>query len=527
MNRIASQKWVKPLLIAVILMVTCGIILIAVLAGQTDNKPTGNDLTIVSTAENADYRYHLYSDDTIGIAAYLGSNHIITIPEAIESKTVRRIEDSAFEGSALTGIVLPETIHSVGKRAFYGAEMLTSLTIPDSVKTIGKDAFLVQKNGASSFIPWVYSRNTDFVVVGDGILIAYIGAAPEKLEIPDDVKHISRFYFNTTSITSLTLPDSLMSIGESAFEDFTKIQSVTFPDKLQEIGARGFYNCQSLTKLTLPDTTLTIASEAFACCPKMKTADLPSVATIGNRAFAYCLGLTSVDFSDKKLTYIGDEAFAECSLLSEVEIPNSVTHLGLRALKGTAWMLSQKDKEFVVTSNGMLVGYNGNGGQVTVEDTSISVIADAFRERTDITGIILGNSVTALSPGAFENCTSLSAFVASKYLKTVGARAFAGCSALVQADLLDGVTAIGENTFENCVSLMSIVLPKNLKVIAENCFAGCETLQNVTLPTALQTVMANAFGGCPLEKVIFNGSAKQKKAIQIKEGNAVFSALMS
>ncbi len=527
MERLLSQKWVKWLMIAVVILVILGIILVALMAGDDDDLPPNAEETVVEVKSNGEYQYNVYADNTIGIISYLGQNSIITVPEAIDGIAVTRIEDSAFRASTLTGIVLPETIRVIGARAFYGCEGLSSLTIPETVKTIGRDAFLIEKNNTCAFIPWVYSRGQEYVVAGDGILIAYIGNSPEKMEIPEGVKHISRFYFRGSTIMELTLPESLRSIGDSAFEDFKSIEKVTLPPSLAEIGSRAFYNCKKLSAITLPESVKKLGSEAFACCPKMKSAKLQGVQTIGEKAFAYCLGLTSVTLPEKSLADIGSGAFTDCSQLSDIFIPESVKNLGPRVLHGTAWMEERQDQLFVVTDNGMLVGYNGNGGQVTIDDPAIRVVADAFAAREDITGVILGNSVIALSDGAFENCTGLTAVITSKYLERIGNLAFAGCTALRQVDLLDGITEIGENAFENCTSLASIKLPAKLKTVPRRCFVGCTSLLEVTLPVSVTTIEHSAFLQCPLEIVHYNGSHKQKDKIKIEEGNAVFSAIFA
>lgn len=521
------KQWTKPLLIGAIILLILGIVLIAVLAGDDESKTKSGEREIVSVKENSEYRYNLYDDGCIGILNYLGGNKIITVPEKIDNAKVTDIENGAFENSALTGIVLPETITRIGDRAFYGCDGLTSLTIPETVKTVGKDAFIIVKNGAHSFIPWVYSREGSYVIIGDGILIAYIGTAPKDMEIPEEVRHICRFYFSGSSITSLKLPKKLRSIGDSAFEDFSSIKSIDFPSTLQEIGNRAFYNCKSLTKLSIPSACKTVADEAFACCPKIKSAKIAGAEIIGKEAFAYCMSLSSVTLPKKSLTTIAERAFTDCSSLTEIVIPNSVKSLGRGALGGTAWMNDQKDKQYVVTANGMLVGYNGIGGQITVEDPEIKVIADAFYGRNDITGVILGNSVKAIGDSAFENCQSLEAVVASKYLETVGPRAFAGCTSLKQVDLLDGVTKIENNAFENCSALTKITLPTKLEIIPKECFMGCKSLIEVTLPTSLKTVSENAFNECPIEKTNYKGTSKQREKIKIEAGNAVFSTIFN
>ena len=517
-----QYKWLKPALICAFFLLMLFIIISSCQGGE-EKKESVLRAEVVATKTNDEFKYNVYEDNRIGIVAYLGDSNIITIPEKIDKMKVCYIEDGAFEGSTLTGIVLPDTVSEIGSRAFYGCERLSSLTIPTSVKTIGLDAFLVEKNEAKSFVPWIYTRESDYVVVGDGVLVAYIGASPAEMKIPKGVKQICRFYFGGESISKLTLPSSLTRIGISAFENFTNIAALKLPGKVESIAEKAFYNCRSLEKLEIPKSVKQIGDGAFGCCSSLKNVSVLGAKTIGAEAFANCMKLQRVKLPSS-LTEIGAKAFYDCSQLEDIKIPNSVLTLGPGALRGTAWMAAQSDKEFAVTSNGMLVGYNGKGGQVTVEDPSILIIADAFSGRNDITDVILGNSVTRISDSAFENCTSLVAVITSKYMVSIGKYAFAGCTSLRQADLLSGITDIGEYAFAGCSVLEKIVLPENLKTISERCFSRCTALRSVTLPTALKTIEKNAFNGCTnLEEVIYEGSEKQKKKIKIETGNAVFT----
>lgn len=517
-----SKPWMKPLLIAAILALTVFIIIIAVMAGDEPKSATSSELKVVATKSNKDYRYNVYSNQKVGIVSYRGDSNIITIPEKIDKMPVAYIEQEAFMNSTLTGIVLPETLESIADKAFYGCEQLSALTIPKSVKTVGLDSFLIEKNKVSSFIPWVYNAETDYVVVGDGILIAYIGPSPVEMEIPKEVKHISRFYFRGDSISKLVLPGSLRSIGKRAFENFTNIQSVKLPSSLTTIDERAFYNCRSMTDLDIPKAVKSIGKEAFYCCNKLESVKLGGADIIGENAFAFCIKLNKIKLNDG-LDTIGAGAFNGCESLSEIEIPNSVQTIGPAALQGTDWMESKQNEEFVVTTNGMLVGYNGPGGQVAVDDENIKIIADAFTGRNDVTDLILGNSVLRISDSAFENCTSLKAVITSKYMTSIGNRAFAGCTSLKQADLLDGIKEIGDSAFEGCTSLTRIKLPKDLEMIPEKCFYRCTALTDVTLPTELNCIEANAFSRCSIKEVTYDGSDSQRKKVKIEKGNSEFS----
>ena len=125
-------------------------------------------------------------------------------------------------------------------------------------------------------------------------------------------------FYECSGLTSLTLPNSLTSIGIDAFSHCSALTSLTLPNSLTSIGTNAFSHCSALTSLTLPNSLTSIGIDAFSDCSGLTSLTLPnSLTSIGHRAFAYCFGLTSLTLPNA-LTSIGDYAFERCSALENI-----------------------------------------------------------------------------------------------------------------------------------------------------------------------------------------------------------------
>ena len=151
-----------------------------------------------------------------------------------------------------------------------------------------------------------------------------------KSHIYDNTKTVITLGFGGLNVCkcSVTIPDSVTSIGNYAFNGCTGLTNVTIPNSVTSIGNGAFYGCTGLTSVVIPNSVTSIGYYAFNGCTGLTSVTIPdSVTSIGNCAFIGCTGLTSVTIPDS-VTSIGDCAFIGCTGLTSVVIPDSVTSIG-------------------------------------------------------------------------------------------------------------------------------------------------------------------------------------------------------
>ena len=158
--------------------------------------------------------------------------------------------------------------------------------------------------------------------------------------IKDGVTSIGKYAFYKSGLTSVTIPNSVKSIGEFAFEFCYSLTSIAIPNSVTSIGYSAFLYCSALTYITIPNSVTTIGSGAFSYCKSLTSVKIPnSITSLGNSVFSNCSGLTSVEIPNS-VTRIGDYAFAACYTLTSIAIPNSVTSIGERAFSGCSGLTS-------------------------------------------------------------------------------------------------------------------------------------------------------------------------------------------
>ena len=249
---------------------------------------------------------------------------------------------------------------------------------------------------------------------------------------------------------------NVILIAAGAFQDCTSLTSVTIGNSVTSIEWNAFSNCTSLTSVTIGNSVTSIGSSAFKGCTSLTSITIPnSVTSIGKDAFQGCTSLTSVTIGNS-VTSIGAGAFQDCSSLTSVTIPNSVTSIGYGVFSGCTSLTS-----------------------VTIGNSVTSINDCAFYNCTSLTSVTIPNSVTWIGEYAFYNCTSLTSVTIPNSVTSIGKDAFQGCTSLTSVTIPNSVTSIGWDAFSGCTSLTSVTIGSGIKEIGYSAFANCPDLADV------------------------------------------------
>jgi len=241
-------------------------------------------------------------EGAITITDYYGDGGNVKIPNKIKGKLVRFIEDEAFKGKKLTGIIIPNNVISIGDEVFQDNQ-LASVTIPDSVTAIGDRAF--QDNQLTNAI-----ISNKVTAIGTEI---FKNNQLTSITIPNGVTAIGNGAFYNNQLTSITISDTVTTIGDMAFMS-NQLAAITIPGAVTSMGVRVFFDNPITDISVASDNTVYSVNDSFL------------LGDNGKQLILYFGNESTVSISNG-VTTIGDDAFADKQLTS-VTIPNSVTAIG-------------------------------------------------------------------------------------------------------------------------------------------------------------------------------------------------------
>lgn len=460
--------------------------------------------------------------------------------------------DLYLNGVKITDVVIPEGITQIYIQILSYSN-IESVSFPKSIKKIygvlyGNECFTsIYVEDLASWcevefdLGSIIERNYDLYV--DGMLV-------NNLQIPEGVTGIGKGIFSYSTITAITVPESLTVIGEfafydcdnlkqlsmlnnvsnisnQAFADCNNLEQIILSEKVSYIFNYAFYRCDNLTQVTLTDNVLFIGEEAFGDCIKLTEVSVSKdistsvefvpryeedVPTVCMLAFSGCEALKKVTFPDR-IESIQYGVFNNCVNLEEVILPSKIKQIESDTFSycNTAIFneyeggnyLGNKDNPYAVL---IAITDKEQSGYTIHNDTEM-ISNSVFYGCENLTSIDIPSGVKIIDYFAFSGCTSLVSVAIPESVTSINSGIFSGCTSLRSIVIPESLTFIGNDAFANCTSLTSIIIPESVKQIGSAAFYGCTSLSSVTIPSGIKTIYNYTFYECiSLTDVYYTGT---------------------
>jgi hypothetical protein len=343
---------------------------------------------------------------------------------------------------------------------------------------------------SGDFFYSVFNNRTEVSITmyrGDGghvVIPSIIGVDINGIIEWIPVSTIYGAFYRCTSITSVTIPDSVMTIADGTFAGCSSLTSVTIPAGVA-MGNSVFAGCTALSNLTISDGVTSIENATFDNCISLTSVTIPnSVTSIRECAFASCSSLTSITV-ENSVTTIGENAFAGCSSLTNLTIPSNIQNL----------------KEWAF--------YECNAiACLTITNGATYIANHTFTRFANLTSVSIPNSVTSIGEYAFSYCTSLTSVSIPGSVTSIGEYAFYQCTSLTSVVISNSISSIEAGMFCECSSLASVIIPSGISSIGGLAFWDCQSLSSMTIPDSVVSIGWQAIANCKgLTQMYFYGNA--------------------
>lgn len=538
--------------------------------------------TLVTDATNGDYY-------TISSPVSSSIEHV-KIPATFNNLPVKGIEKNSFSACMkLKELDASDAIYleSIGDSSFSGCTGLESLNIPASVTNISTSAF----NGCIALESiMVDSRNNVYsspegsngIMKGNELIVGC-----KSTIIPESATTIGANAFKScTTLKSIHIPASITSINNTAFEYCSNLQSITvspansvysspdgsnailkgtelvigckntiIPETVTSIGSSAFKNCNTLSSITIPENVKSIGSNAFYGCSGLSNLNIENgVTSIGAYAFNYCTSLISITIP-KSITSIGSQAFYGCDYLEEIYYnasalttqltTNTYPFGGAGELSSGITVTFGKDVTEVPKnlfySTSSYYAPNIKVVKFESQSTCKTISSNAFYGCTGLTSISIPASVTSIDVTSFNGCINIENItvangnttysspagsnaiikngelvlgckttVIPNSVTSIGAKAFYGCTGLTRISIPSLVASIGREAFMDCSGLLEVdfASASSLATIDDDAFYRCYGLTSITVPESVTNLVDGAFSLCThLTEINYNATS--------------------
>ena len=463
----------------------------------------------------------------LALLKYAGTEAEVRVPDGV----TELLYLSFCSNSAVTSVILPETVVKIGEKAFSECKNLTSVTLPQGIVEIQSYAFSVSpklkvidipdglqkaarlaednvqfrcsfgssaafalSKGGNSFCAGDFQMRYLFDDEGNrnGLrLNKYLGTDAE-VTVPEEVTETGSAFSGCATVTKITLPAGLTNLKNSAFSDCTALREIVIPDSVTTIGSYAFSGCTGLTEIVIPDSVTTIGSYAFSGCTGLTRVVLPAGLTaIPDWCFNNCEKLPGIAIPET-VTSIGSCAFRYCSALTAITLPQGLQTLGANA--------------FLYCENLPYVDVPD-----TLESADYIIASDTTQLRCSI-GSSAAYALSKKNNSFYNNGYRLCYTYADRDGSVTGLALSKYEGTDAETRVPDGVTELwGFCFYENSV-VTSVVLPESVVKIGRASFCDCKNLSSVTLPQGIVEIGGSAFAECPKLTVIDIPDGLQKAA---------------
>ncbi|GEM_PF-897898 len=356
------------------------------------------------------------------------------------------------------------------------------------------------------------------------------------------VTRIGEYAFQSCNeLTSITIPETIISIGDGVFSGCTSLEAVNItdlaawcgisfvtgldyngsnplqyahhlfidgeeikdlviPSNVTRIGGRAFDGCSSLKSVTIPNSVTSIGRDAFYGCTSLEAVNIFDLDTWCNISFfnrlsnplyhANHLYLNGQEIKDliipNGVTNISKRAFYYCSSLTSVTIPESVISIGEEAFYGCKFIDSVNIIDLAAWCS---ISFGENS-------TPLHYANHLCLNGQEIKDLVIPNNITSIGDDSFRDCPGLMSITIPHSVTSIGNRAFAGCSNLTSVTIPNSVTSIGRYAFSDCTGLTSVTLPNGITTIEDGLFSWCSSLTSITIPNGVNRIGYQSFFEC-------------------------------